>query len=72
VIYDLYFLYFFKCICWLIYRIVRGYSYQNSLEIVLIFKEEASEMLYSYFEHGYIRCRNVDASESRSELPGKF
>jgi hypothetical protein len=34
------------------------------------FKEEPSEVLH--LEHNTVRCRNLDTSESRSEIPEKF
>ena len=33
-------------------------------------EEETSEVLR--LEHSFIWCRNLDASDSRSETPGKF
>ena len=39
-------------------------------QIGLKFEEETSKMLH--LEHGFIWCWNLDASGSRSEIPGKF
>ena len=36
----------------------------------LTFKEETSKVLH--LEHSTVWCSNLDTSESRSELPGKF
>ena len=36
----------------------------------LKFKEETSEMLH--LDHSIVWCWNLDTSESRSEIPGKF
>jgi hypothetical protein len=36
----------------------------------LKFEEETSEMLH--LERGFVLCRNLNASCSRSETPGKF
>jgi len=38
--------------------------------IGLKFKEEVSKMLH--LERSYVWCLSLDASESRSEIPGKF
>jgi hypothetical protein len=34
------------------------------------FEKETGKMLY--LEHGFVQCCNLDASGSRSEIPGKF
>jgi hypothetical protein len=39
-------------------------------QIGLISKEETSEVLH--LKHSFVWCRNVDTSESRSEIPGMF
>ena len=39
-------------------------------QIGLKFEEETSKMLH--LEHGFVWCRNLDASGSRSEIPGEF
>ena len=39
-------------------------------QIRLKFEEETSKMLH--LESGFVWCRNLDASGSRSEIPGKF
>ena len=42
----------------------------DTTTIGLKFEEETSKMLY--LEHGFVWCWNLDASGSRSEIPGKF
>ena len=39
-------------------------------QIGLKFEEETSKMLH--LDHGFVWCWNLDASGSRSEIPGKF
>ena len=39
-------------------------------QIGLKFEVETSKMLH--LEHGFVWCGNLDASGSRSEIPGKF
>jgi len=39
-------------------------------QIGLKFEEETNKMLH--LEHGFVWCWNLDASGSRSEIPGKF
>jgi hypothetical protein len=39
-------------------------------QIGLKFKEEASKVLH--LEHSFVWCWNVDTSENRSEVSGKF
>ena len=39
-------------------------------ELGLTFKEETSQVLH--LEHDFVWCRNLDNSESRSEIPVKF
>ena len=39
-------------------------------KIGLAFKEETTELLH--LEHSILWCWNLDTSESRSEIPGKF
>jgi hypothetical protein len=36
----------------------------------LKFEEEASKMLF--LDDSFVECRNMDTSESRTEMPGKF
>ena len=50
------------------YRTLR--SIKNIVQIGLKFEEETSKMLH--MEHGFVWCWNLDASGSRSEIPGKF
>jgi hypothetical protein len=40
------------------------------LPLGLKFKEETSKVLH--LEHSFVWCWNLDTSESRSEIPGKF
>jgi len=39
-------------------------------QIGLKFEEETNKMLH--LEHGFVWCSSLDASRSRSEIPGKF
>jgi hypothetical protein len=43
-----------------------SFHQQTSLK----FEEETSKVLH--LEHSFVWCWNVDTSESRSEIPGKF
>jgi hypothetical protein len=50
--------------------LINIYLMYGRMQIGLKFQEETSEMLH--LEHGVVWCRNLDASGSRSETPGKF
>jgi hypothetical protein len=43
---------------------------KKKTKLDLNFKKTSCEVLH--LEHSYIWCRNVDTSESRSEVSGKF
>jgi hypothetical protein len=60
-------------------KLNRGLSWQKlhsttrrtfTSKLDLKFEKESNEMLY--LEHGFVWCRNLDASGSRSKTPGKF
>jgi len=42
----------------------------NHHQTGLKFKEESSKVLH--LEYNFVWCWNLDASESRSDIPGKF
>ena len=55
------------------YRLINGKIFHSNISkffCTIVFEEETNKMLH--LEHGFVWCWNLDASGSRSEIPGKF